>query len=208
MKLQLALDFVEVDEAFKIISEVADIIDIVEIGTPFILREGIQAVQDLRRAFPSITLLADLKIMDAGEHEATLAFQAGADIVTVLGVAHDATIQATLSAASRCGGEVMVDMIAVQGLETRGAEVDRMGVHYVCVHTAFDRETGGRHSPADLAILKQVLQHAQPAVAGGIALDTLGPIAALHPAIVVVGGAIMKARDRRRAALQIKKGMQ
>lgn len=208
MKLQLALDFVEVDEALKIISEVADIIDIVELGTPFILREGIQAVHDLRRAFPSITLLADLKIMDAGEHEANLAFQAGADIVTVLGVAHDVTIQATLSAASRCGGEVMVDMIEVQGLETRGAEVDRMGVHYVCVHTAFDRGTGGRHSLADLAILRQVLQHAQPAIAGGISFDTLRPIAALHPAIIVVGGSIMKARDKRRAALQIKKGMQ
>ncbi len=208
MKLQFSLDLVDIDEAPEIIGEVADIIDIAEMGTPFILQEGMQAVRDLRRAFPLMTLLADLKIMDAGEHEAKLAFQAGADIVTVLGVAHDATIQATLSAASRCGGEVMVDMIAVQDIETRGTEVDRMGVHYVCVHTAFDRQTGGRHSAADLEILNQVLQHAQPAVAGGITLDTVRPIAALNPAIVVVGGAIMKARDRRLAALQIKKAMQ
>jgi len=33
----------------------------------------------------SVAVLADLKIMDAGEHEANLAFEAGADIVTVLG---------------------------------------------------------------------------------------------------------------------------
>ena len=44
---------------------------------------------------------ADLKIMDAGEHEANLAFNAGADIVTVLGVAHDETIRGVVRAARR-----------------------------------------------------------------------------------------------------------
>ena len=39
--------------------------------------------------------------MDAGEHEANLAFNAGADIVTVLGVAHDETIRGVVRAARR-----------------------------------------------------------------------------------------------------------
>ena len=208
MKLQLSLDLVDVDEAREVLGEVADIIDIAEIGTPFIIRDGMHAVRELRRAFPSIALLADLKIMDAGEHEATLAFEAGADIATVLGVAHDATIRAALSAAGRCGGEIMVDMIAVQELEARAAEVDRLGVHYVCVHTAFDGQTEGKHPADELEILKQVLQSAQPAVAGGITADSVGPIAVLKPAIVVVGGGIMNARDRRRAALLVREAMQ
>ena len=208
MKLQLSLDLVDVDEAREVLGEVADIIDIAEIGTPFIMRDGMHAVRELRRAFPSIALLADLKIMDAGEHEATLAFEAGADIATVLGVAHDATIRAALSAAGRCGGEIMVDMIAVQELEARAAEVDRLGVHYVCVHTAFDRQTEGKHPADELEILNQVLQSAQPAVAGGITADSVGPIAVLKPAIVVVGGGIMNARDRRRAALLVREAMQ
>ena len=45
---------------------------------------------------PTATLLADLKIVDAGELEAQIGFDAGADIVTVLGVAHDVTIQGAL----------------------------------------------------------------------------------------------------------------
>ena len=42
--------------------------------------------------------------MDAGEHEANLAFAAGADIVTVLGVSHDETIRGVVAAARRAGG--------------------------------------------------------------------------------------------------------
>ena len=53
-----------------------------------------EAVRRIERSFTAKTLLADLKIMDAGEGEASLAFEAGAGIVTVLGVAHDETIRA------------------------------------------------------------------------------------------------------------------
>ncbi len=208
MKLQLSLDLVGVEEARQILGEVADIIDIVEIGTPFIIREGMHAVRALRKAFPSIPLLADLKIMDAGAYEASLAFEAGADIATVLGGAHDATIRAAVSAADRFGGEIMVDMIAVQNMEARAAEVDRLGVHYVCAHTAFDRHNEGMHPAGELEILSQVLQSARPAVAGSITADNVGPIAALRPAIVAVGGGIVNAGDRRGAALLLKESIQ
>lgn len=58
-------------------------------------------------------MLADLKIMDAGEHEASLAFAAGADIVTVLGLSADSTVSGAVAAARAAGGGrlVMADMI-------------------------------------------------------------------------------------------------
>ncbi len=208
MKLQLSLDLVGVDEARQILGEVADIIDIVEIGTPFIIRDGMHAVRALRKAFPSIPLLADLKIMDAGAYEATLAFEAGADIATVLGVAHDSTIRAAVSAAGSFGREIMVDMIAVQDIGARAAEVDCLGVHYVCAHTAFDQHNEGTHPAGELEILSHVLQSARPAVAGSITADNVGPIAALRPAIVAVGGGIINAGDRRGAALLLKESIQ
>jgi 3-keto-L-gulonate-6-phosphate decarboxylase len=67
-------------------------------------------VRRLKAAFPESLLLADLKIMDAGEHEAGLGFGAGADIVTVLSAAHDETIRGCVRAARRSGGrkEIMV----------------------------------------------------------------------------------------------------
>lgn len=46
----------------------------------------------IKQAHPDKTVFADLKTMDAGELEANIAFNAGADLVTVLGSAGDSTI--------------------------------------------------------------------------------------------------------------------
>ena len=66
MKLQIALDFLELEDALRIAREVIDYIDIVEIGTPLILREGLKAVREAKKNFPQKIILADLKIADAG----------------------------------------------------------------------------------------------------------------------------------------------
>ena len=84
MKLQLALDFATIEDSIKILKEVNEVIDIVEIGTPFLLQDGLKAVRKIKGAYPALTVLADLKVMDAGAHEARMAFDAGADIITVL----------------------------------------------------------------------------------------------------------------------------
>ncbi|NGY87841.1 3-hexulose-6-phosphate synthase, partial [Bacillus megaterium] len=52
MKLQLALDLVNIPEAKKVVSEVQEHIDIVEIGTPVVINEGLKAVKEIKEAFP------------------------------------------------------------------------------------------------------------------------------------------------------------
>ena len=114
MKLQLALDRVDLSGILSVLHEIGDLVDIVEIGTPVIIREGVRAVAETKRAFPKMEVLADLKIMDAGEYEASIGFDAGADIVTVLGAAHDATVLGAIRQARARSRRVMVDMIAVR----------------------------------------------------------------------------------------------
>lgn len=65
MELQLALDLVNIPEAIKVVKEVEEYIDIVEIGTPVVINEGLRAVKEMKDAFPNLKVLADLKIMDA-----------------------------------------------------------------------------------------------------------------------------------------------
>ena len=84
MKLQVAFDLQSSDEVLNIIERNGDLIDIIEIGTPLIMKEGLNSVQKIKNKFPKQTVLADLKIMDAGLLEAQIGFDAGADIVTVL----------------------------------------------------------------------------------------------------------------------------
>lgn len=207
MKLLLALDFITIPGAMALLKEVGDGIDIVEIGTPFIVKEGLTAVEQVRAAFPGLTIMADLKIMDAGEYECRMAFAAGADLVTVLGVADDATIKASVAEAAKHGKFIMADMIGVADIRKRAKEIDGLGVDYICVHVAVDLQQTGKNPLEELQIVKSVVTKTKTAVAGGIKLSTIDGIVKENPAIIIVGGGITGQRDKRAAALEMKKRM-
>lgn len=204
MRLQLALDLVTLREAQALLEGVGDLLDIVEVGTPLIVREGVKAVAEIKRAFPELAVLADLKIMDGGAHEARIAFEAGADIATVLGVAHDATIQGAVDEARTCGKQVMADLIAAPDAPDRAGEVDAMGVNYICVHTAVDVQTQGLDPLEELRLVRPALRRAGMAVAGGVRPEIMADIASYCPEIVVVGGFITGHAEPRRAAREIR----
>jgi 3-hexulose-6-phosphate synthase len=204
MKLQLALDLLDVDAVRRLLDQVIDLIDIVEIGTPLILQEGMRIVTEIKERHPTVTLLADLKIMDAGELEAKIGFDAGADIVTVLGVTHDSTIQGALNQAHRRGKQVMVDLIAVNDVQTRTRELELLGVDSLCVHTAFDVQKQGQGPLRELQLVESVRKRTKIAVAGGIKPDTLPEILIHHPDVVIVGGFVTGHADKRRAVNEIR----
>lgn len=204
MKLQLALDLVNIPEAIKLVKEVEEYVDIVEIGTPVIINEGLHAVKAMKEAFPSLQVLADLKIMDAGGYEIMKASEAGADIITVLGATDDLTIKGAVEEARKQGKSIMVDMINVKDIEQRAKEIDALGVDYICVHTGYDLQAVGKDSFAELQTIKRVVKHAKTAVAGGIKLATLPEAMKAQPDLVIVGGGIAAQEDPRSAAREIK----
>jgi 3-hexulose-6-phosphate synthase len=207
MKLQLALDHRMLSDALRLLEPVADLIDIVEAGTPLILSEGVRAVREIRRRFPRLAVLADFKIMDAGELEASLAFEAGADIVTVLAAAEDVTIQRACGAAREAGARVMVDLIAVPDPVRRMREVAPAGPSWFCCHAAFDTADAGGNPLASLAALRAASAEVEIAVAGGITPERLPALLPYSPAIAIVGGFVARAADPREALLSIRAAM-
>ena len=207
IKLQLALDDIILGEAIEILYTLADKVDIIEVGTPMIMKNGMIAVQEIRKCFPDHEILADMKIMDAGFLEAQLAFEAGADIVTVLGAACNDTIVAAKDAALKYNGKIMIDMIAVEELAMRATSLDSLQTDYLCVHTAFDRQQTGQNPLEELIVLKGIVKNAGIAVAGGINSNSLDRILRQEPDIVVVGGGIMEHPDRRKSAENMKEMM-
>jgi len=199
VKLQLALDG-DLACSLDILRAARPYVDLAELGTPLIFRHGLEAARAIRAAFPDLPLLADLKIMDAGEHEAALAFEAGCQWVTVLGVAHNHTVEGALAAARAAGGAIMADLMQVADPVARGRELLARGCDVLCVHTAYDVQASGADPLADLARLRAALPDARLAVAGGIRADTVDRLAPFRPEIVVVGGAIVNADDPARAA--------
>jgi 3-hexulose-6-phosphate synthase len=208
MKLQLALDTVNVEEAIALMEQCQEWVDIIEIGTPMLIEYGLDAVRKVKKAFPNHLVLADAKIMDAGDLEATMCFRAGADIVTVLGVSHPTTIANTVKAAQKYGKMMMVDMIDVEEISEKTKVIDELGVDYICVHTAFDLQ-GERSEPlAELKIVNQIINNSKSAVAGGVKLSTIRGVVACKPDVIVVGGGITNQEDPAKTAQLIKEIME
>ena len=93
MRLQIAIDNAFCSNIMDTVDRIADVIDIVEVGTPMVLNEGQKAVRMIKEKYPDLTVLSDSKIVDGGALECRYAAEAGADIITVLAAAADQTIR-------------------------------------------------------------------------------------------------------------------
>ena len=194
-QLQLALDDITHDDAIALLHKVETDIDIVEVGTPLLMRYGMAIVTDIKQTFPHLDVLCDAKIMDAAGMEAHLAFDAGADYVTFLALTDDLSVAECVRVAQEQGRKVMADMICVTDLANRARELEDAGVHVIAVHTGVDQQARGRTPLGDLRILADSVSTTALAVAGGINLDTAPSYLEHNPAILIVGSGITRAAD-------------
>lgn len=211
MELQLALDYGTADEALALLAQVHDQIDIAEVGTPLVIREGVSVLRRIRAAFPALRITADLKIMDAGAYETAIACEAGADMVTVLALADDATIRGAVEEARRHGSAVMVDMIGVSVPERRATEIHALEAHYLCLHTAVDSAAAqagaGASRGTELARVRAAAPRCRIAVAGGISPENIRETVAAGPDLVIVGSGLSRSADPAAAAATIRGAM-
>ncbi len=223
MKLQITLDTYSVQEGIALLRGIADSIDVVEVGTPLLLDEGMGAVSEVKEAFPSLEVLADTKIWHNGARIARSAFEHGADMVTVLAGATDHEIEAVVSVAQSYEGSVAADMSGVEGLVQRSAELEGLGVRYMMVPSGLRRQEDDRDSDVfhrntramggmPLALVRNVARSlansAEVAVVDNITLGNLDKVLATKPGILLVGRAILAADDPVAAAAEFKRRME
>ena len=205
--LQVALDFENLSRALPAAREAVDGgADWVEAGTPLIKSEGLDAVRELKRAFPKHRIVADMKVMDTGAFEVEIAAKAGADLVTILGTADDDTIADGVRGGEKYGAEVMVDLLNVGDPVKRAKEVHALGAAAVCMHVGIDMQMKG---VTPFAPLKTVAE-ASPlpvACAGGLNSETVALAADAGAMILIVGGAITKSPDIRAAAKMMRQAL-
>jgi 3-hexulose-6-phosphate synthase len=194
MKLQLALDTPDLTCELELAGKVAAYVDLIEAGTPLLIREGIRAVRELRRRHRGRPIVADIKVIDAGEPIAEIAFAAGANVVTVLGSAPDNLIDRVVKTAQRYDGQVMADSLSVANISDRARQLRDLGVHSLCINRrGFKRERQSREEKFNQ--LSELISKIDLPVylAGGIDLAELTWLGELPIAGVIVGAAIAEA---------------
>ncbi|MBD1538012.1 3-hexulose-6-phosphate synthase [Arthrobacter sp. S13_S34] len=203
MKLQVAMDVLTLEAALDLAGKVAESVDIIELGTPLIKNAGLSAVTAIKTAHPDKIVFADMKTMDAGELEADIAFNAGADLVSVLGSADDSTIAGAVKAANAHNKGVVVDLIGVADKVSRAKEARALGAQFIEFHAGLDEQALPGYN---LNVLLGAGEEARVpfSVAGGVNISTIGAVQRAGADVAVVGGSIYSAEDPALAAKELK----
>jgi len=204
MKLQIALDRLTYDECFRTLAQVDESVDIIEVGTGVIKEYGLGIVRDIKEKYPRKSVLADVKICDAGKSESETAFDYGADIITVMSFADMNTIKACVDAAEARQKEVVVDLLNYKDPEVFD-QLESIGVRSVSAHIGKDQQSGNEgHDPFFQRLTDRDFK---VYVAGGINETNLDRYLDLAPAVVIVGSGITKVEDKKEKAGLIKKSL-
>lgn len=151
--LQVALNST-LDEAYSIIQQLPPSERIlIEAGTPLIKQYGARVIANLKNWWGERLgyemapyIVADLKTMDRGETEVTIAKMAGASGVIALGQAPVETLNAFIEEAKRQEIDSMVDMMNVE-MPIRTLRKLKKLPNVVLLHRGVDEETFNKTKP-------------------------------------------------------------
>jgi 3-hexulose-6-phosphate synthase/6-phospho-3-hexuloisomerase len=161
------------------------------------------AVRELRNKFPGHTIVADMKTMDAGAAEIEIAAKAGANVVFILGCSPDSCIREAVLAAKKYGVKVGADLISCADPAVRAAELEKMGVDIINIHVGLDQQVLGI-KPIDLVKkVAKAVSRASISAAGGLNSETAVQAYEAGADIIIIGGALYKARSPEESARKI-----
>ncbi|HEV2354036.1 MAG TPA: orotidine 5'-phosphate decarboxylase / HUMPS family protein [Puia sp.] len=205
--VQISLDLTNIDEALTTAAMAMRAgVDWLEAGTPLILAEGLHGVKELRKAFPGVPIVADLKTMDGGYLEAQMMAMAGATHVVVMARAHEETIKCVVKAGKDFGVQVMGDNLGCPDMVGAARRLEDLGCDVVIHHIGYDERRGiaakGLRMPSPLDQLKDVVSAVRVPVqaVGGLTLDQAIQCPAYGAPLVVLGAPLTIDADAFRTA--------
>ncbi|MEM4476134.1 MAG: orotidine 5'-phosphate decarboxylase / HUMPS family protein [Desulfurococcaceae archaeon] len=200
--LQVALDLIDLAEALKIALELSSNLPkeylVIEAGTPLIKSWGTLAVELLKKMTNAV-VFADTKTVDVGKLEASMFFDKGADIVSVLSAADDSTIKSMITEASVRGRYVAADLITSTDPIRDSKRLIELGANIIVYHIGIDVQVSRGITAGEMIKeveeIKKLNANFHLAVAGGLRPGTVKPLVTSGVDIVIVGSAITKSKD-------------
>ena len=196
-KVQVALDTRDTPAALKALQQTAGFIDVIEVGTILCLSDGMHAVRAIRAAHPDHVILADIRIAEAGGLLSQMAFDAGADWVTVVSGAAPSTFEVVAGVAAEVGGDVQVELSDGWTWDLLKSCRD-LGIAHFILHRSRDAEAQGTLAwPAsDLEAISRI--HGlggRVSVTGGMTASQVTEFSELPVEIFIAGRALYAADD-------------
>jgi 3-dehydro-L-gulonate-6-phosphate decarboxylase len=203
-KVQVALDTFDLPTALNAMRLVHPYVDVIEVGTVLCLAEGMSAVRSLRAAYPDHLLLADVRIAEAGGLLSRLAFDAGADWVTVVSGSAPSTFEVVAKLASELGRDVQVELSDGWTFDLVRHCRD-LGIRQFILHRSRDAEIQGQLSwpQQDLDGISSIHDlGGRVSVTGGLSATEVATFASLPVEIFIAGRALYASQDPAASAAE------
>ena len=205
--VQISLDLTSLSEALATAALARRAgVDWLEAGTPLILAEGLHGVRALRREFPGVPIVADLKTMDGGYLEAEMMAKAGATHVVVMARAHPETIKVVVKAGRDYGIKVMGDNLGCPDMVAGAKLIEDLGCDFVIHHIGYDERRGiaaaGQRMPSPLDQLREIVKAVSVPVqaVGGLTLEQAIQTPSYGAPLVVIGAPLAVDADSFKTA--------
>ncbi|SHO56472.1 3-keto-L-gulonate-6-phosphate decarboxylase UlaD [Vibrio quintilis] len=189
--IQIALDQTNLPSALEVARRVESFVDIIEVGTILAFADGMNAVSTLRQLHPEHILVCDMKTTDGGAILARMAYEAGADWITVSAAAHIATIGACKKVADEFNGEIQIEIYGNWTMEDAKAWVD-LGITQAIYHRSRDAELAGvGWTDADIEKMRQLSELGlELSITGGIVPQDIYLFAGINAKAFIAGRAL------------------
>lgn len=189
--LQIALDSTDLATAVTVANRVESYVDVIEIGTILAFAEGMSAVSTLRKRHPNHIIVCDMKTTDGGAILARMAFEAGANWITVSAAAHIATIAACKKVADEFGGEIQIELYGHWTLDDARSWVE-LGIQQAIYHRSRDAELAGVNWTQDDLSRMRALSELGLAISitGGIVAEDIHLFQGIHAKTFIAGRAL------------------
>ncbi len=203
--LQLALDCTSVEEAIRdCATGVVDAIDILECGYSLIAAEGARVVKIMREIYPDKPLLADLKIVDAGNKIGGMLLDGRPQYTTVLCNCEPGTIIAVQEEAKKRNLDTKIQIELYGNWSFDDVKMwKELGVSQLTLQHSGDKPGGW--TDEEIETLKKLCEYGMDVAAtGSIGYDDLEKFRGIPVSCFIFGRAIRGAADPKAEALRIK----
>lgn len=204
-RLQVALDTTDMPSALRPLNAAVGQIDVIECGTILIIAEGLRAVREIRALYPNKTILADVRIAEAGALIARNCFEAGANWVSVVAGASFTTVGQVVKVAEEFNGEVQIEL--GEEYDSDKARVWReIGAKHAIVHRSRDAEVAGKLTwgADDIAHIRELHDMGfTVTITGGVKAQDIPLFAGAPVGVIISGRGIVKAEDPLAAATEL-----
>lgn len=205
-KIQLALDLTDLDEAIRIAQEAYSEVDIIEVGTVLAIESGLESVRKIRAKLPKAKILADIRIIKAGGKLSKMAFEAGADIVTLMSDATKETFEAVINEKNKFSNKEILIEINDNYTDDMLNYWKKCGLMHIIYHRGSEiTATNEEWNSQDFNELKRLHDEGfKVYVTGGIGLEEIKLFKNTPVECFIIGRTIAKADDVRGKAKEFK----